>query len=162
MLPIVKLQDVVDAMAGAMDGHSYYLKKRTVEIILVSEEEMEAAEEDEPLSEYPAWQQDSILVAREIMQSPDEYVALPDQFDVHEYKIMQDFCNEIEDRSVGKRLNGLIKGSGAFRRFKNAVREFGLDDEWSEFRQREFEHIAVRWLEENGIAYTTQEDTSNE
>jgi hypothetical protein len=98
----VKLNDVIEALEAAGDEHTHYLDKRTGEIVMVTNEEMEAAEDDEPLSdaaeedelisEYPDWQRESILKAREILSSDKSFIALPDQFDIHEYKIMEDFC----------------------------------------------------------------------
>src|SRR5436853_7729079 len=96
----VKLDGVVEALESAGDGHSHYLDKRTGEIVLITKEEMEAAEEDELISEYPEWQRESILKAREILKS-ENFDGLPDQFDINEYKIMEDFCLEIQNRRVG-------------------------------------------------------------
>ena len=62
---------------------------------------MEAAEEDELISEYPEWQRESILKARETVKSED-FVALPDQFEINEYKIMEDFCLQYQDRNIQK------------------------------------------------------------
>jgi hypothetical protein len=89
MPPGVKLDDVIEALEAAGEDHTHYLDKRTGEIVLITNEEMEAAEEDELISEYPEWQRESILKAREILTSED-FVALPDQFDIHDYKIMED------------------------------------------------------------------------
>lgn len=47
-----------------------------------------------------------------------------------------------------------IHGRGAFRRFKQVVDDLGLREEWSRFRDRTFEEIAVGFLEVNGIPYT--------
>jgi hypothetical protein len=107
----VKLDDVIDALEEAAEECAHYLDKRTSEIVMVTNEEMEAAEEDELISEYPEWQREAILKAREILTS-DQFVPLPDQFDIHEYKIMEDFCMVFEDRRVGENLRRLIKGSG--------------------------------------------------
>jgi len=156
MPPRVKLDDVIEALEAAGDEHTHYLDKRTGEIVLITNEEMEAAEEDELISEYPDWQRESILKAREILTSED-FVALPDQFDIHEYKIMEDFCLEIQNRSVGETLLGLIKGSGAFRRFKNAIHSMGVEKDWYQFRRTEFEKLAIEWLEQEGLAYAREE-----
>src|SRR5207245_8543407 len=108
----VKLNAVIEALESAGDEHSFYLDKRTSEIVLITDEDMNAAEEDDLISEYPDWQRESILKAREILKSED-FVALPDRFDIHEYKIMEDFCLEFRDRNVGEHLLRLLKGSGA-------------------------------------------------
>ncbi|MCM3870926.1 MAG: UPF0158 family protein [Pyrinomonadaceae bacterium] len=149
----VKLNDVIEALEMAGDEHTHYLDKRTGEIVMITNEEMEAAEEDELISEYPDWQRESILKARELIDSDESFIALPDKFDIHEYKIMEDFCLAFEDRRVGEDLHRLIKGSGAFRRFKDAINSKGVEESWYQFRQTEFERIAMEWLEEEGIPY---------
>jgi hypothetical protein len=149
----VKLNDVIEALEAAGEEHTHYLDRRTGEIVMITDEEMEAAEEDELISEYPDWQREAILKAREILKS-DQFVGLPDQFDIHEYKIMEDFCLVFKDRRVGEDLRRLIKGSGAFRRFKNAIYSMGADKAWYEFRRAEIEKIAIQWLEEQQIPYS--------
>ena len=73
---------------------------------------------------------------------------------------MEDFCLAFKDRRVGEELYSLIKGSGAFRRFKNAIYSKGIEKAWFQFRQTEFERIAIEWLEEEEIPYT-RDDTTN-
>lgn len=150
----VRLNDVVEALDSAMEEQVHYLDKRTGEIVLLTSEELQAAEHDELISEYPDWLQESILRAREVFRNPEEFVQLPDQSDIHEYQIMEEFCLAVEDRRVGPELLRLIKGSGAFRRFRNAIHEMGIGELWYEFRRSELEKIAIAWLEDNEIAYS--------
>lgn len=142
MSPAVKLNDVIEALEAAGEEFAHYLERTTGEIVMITNDEMEAAEEDELISEYPDWQRETILKAREILKS-ENFVALPDQFDIHEYQIMEDFCLEFEDRRVGEDLRRLIKGSGAFRRFKNAIYSMGADQAWHQFRRAAIEKIAT-------------------
>lgn len=150
----VKLNEVVDAIESATEEHVYYVDKRTGEIILLTSEEIEAAEDDELLSEYPDWQRESILKAREVLSSSEGFSQLPDQFDVHEYKIMENFCLAFEDRQVGQDLLRRIKGTGAFKRFKSAIYSMGIENAWYEFKRTELEKIAIDWLEEQKIPYS--------
>jgi uncharacterized protein UPF0158 len=156
MSPPVKLNDIVEALEAAGEEHTHYLDKRTGEIIMITSEEMEAAEEDELISEYPDWQREAILKAREILKS-ENFIALPDQFDIHEYKIMEDFCLEFENRQVGEHLLRLIKGRGAFGRFKDGIYSLGVDKDWYRFRRMEIEKLAIQWLEEKEIAYSRED-----
>jgi hypothetical protein len=157
----VKLNDVIEALELTGAELSYYLNRITGEIVMVTNEEMEAAEEDELISEYPDWQRETILKAREILNS-ENFVELPGQFDIHEYKIMEDFCLQFEDRRVGEDLRRLIKGSGAFRRFKDGIYSMGADKAWYQFRQSEIEKIAIQWLEEQQIPYIREDSTEGE
>src|ERR1700686_1943918 len=63
----VKLNEVVEALESATEEHTYYLDKRTGEIILLTSEDLEAAEEDDLISEYLDWKRESILNAREVL-----------------------------------------------------------------------------------------------
>ena len=154
-MPIsIRLNDVVEALDNATEEHSYYLDKRTGEIILLTSEELKAAEDDELISEYPDWQRESILKAREVLSDSEHLSQVPDQFDIHEYQIMEYFCRGFEDKQIGQELLRLIKGSGAFRRFKNAINEMDVDKAWYQFKQRALEKIAIEWLEENEIPYS--------
>ena len=149
----VKLKDVVGALDEGGDELAHYMDKRTGEIFMITDEEMSAAEEDEPLADYPEWQQESLLKAREILES-DEFAQLPSQFDIHEYSIMERFAHECEDRRAGQELLRSIKGQGAFRRFKDTLFDLNIQDAWYDFRQQKFEQIAIEWLEEEKIPYT--------
>jgi hypothetical protein len=60
----VKLNEVVEALESVTEEHAHYLDKRTGEIIFLTSEELQAAEEDDLISEYPDWQRESILKAR--------------------------------------------------------------------------------------------------
>jgi hypothetical protein len=47
-----------------------------------------------------------------------------------------------------------IRGRGAFRRFKDCILKYEIEEEWYRFRQEELEKIAIEWLEVNHIPYT--------
>jgi Uncharacterised protein family (UPF0158) len=149
----VKLSEIVEALDGANESLTWYLDKRTGEVILINKEEMSAVEEDEPLSDYSEWEQEQILKAREIFESEEHFLALPDQFEIHEYQIMDDFCRSMGG-PVGDRLLALIRGSGAFGRFKNAIHSMGIQNDWYDFKRARLEEMAIEWLEDHEIPYT--------
>src|SRR5690349_21433481 len=130
----VKLKDVVDALDEGGDELSHYLDKRSGEIFLITDEETSAAEEDKPLSDYPEWQQENVIKAREILES-DQFIELPGQFEINEYSIMERFAREYEDRRTSAELLRSIKGPGAFRRFKDTIFDLNIQDAWYEFRR---------------------------
>jgi hypothetical protein len=53
-------------------------------------------------------------------------------------------------------LYGLIKGSGAFRRFKDAVHHYGLADDWYKYRDNTLRQIAIDWCQENNVEFSEQ------
>ncbi len=89
----VKLFDIVDALEMVGPGQTSYLNRVTGETVCLSDDEVEAAEAgDEVESEQlPDWERELREQAQAILASED-WVALPDSFDIHEYSIMQDFA----------------------------------------------------------------------
>ncbi len=152
MKTIVSIKNVVDEMDILSDEHSAFLNRHTGELVTLSGEELSAAEEDDDILDYPAWQREMILKAREVISS-DDYLPLPSKFDIREYHIMEEFCLSIADDKIRGALLDKIKGQGAFRRFKDAVHMNEMEDEWYRFRQDELEKIAMDWLEANQIPY---------
>src|SRR5207302_995496 len=140
---------------------SAYLNKRTGQLIILTMEELSAAEEDEDPDDYPEWQRESILKAKEIMDSPD-WIELPTKEDIDDYAIMEEFCYSIADAELSDRLLRTIRGSGAFSRFRGALEALDMRQEWYDFRAAELEKIAVEWLEVNQIAYTREAESSTD
>jgi hypothetical protein len=153
MKAIVSIKDVVNEMDGPIDEHSAFLNRHTGELVTLSSEELSTVEEDGNIDEYPEWQQDIIIKAKEVINS-DDYLPLPSKFDIHEYHIIEAFCCSVVDDKIRGDLLDKIRGRGAFSRFKKSIHMNGLEEEWYRFRQEELEKIAIDWLEVNQISYT--------
>jgi hypothetical protein len=149
----VNLSDIIDGMESQSDENSSYLDKETGEVVLVSEYDMQTAEDDEPLEEYPEWEQEQIAVAREIIDETGRYLELPTKFDINEYEIMERFCLSLEDPRMRELLSAKIKGSGAFRRFKDALYQNGIEHDWFTYRNKAYREIAIEWCQENDIEF---------
>ncbi len=148
----VKLSDIIDAIEIMTDESSSYLNMKTGEVVMITDEEMGAAEEDEPLEEYPEWQRESIETAKKVLETED-YISLPDKFDVHEYSIMERFCLSIDDEKIRNIMYSSIKGSGAFRRFKDNIHEYDIADEWYKYKSEALKQMAIDWCKENNVEY---------
>jgi hypothetical protein len=149
----VKLDDITAGLESQSSESSSFLDKRTGEIALVNDYEMQVAEDNEPIDDLPEWEQDLVRSAREILADTDNYIQLPSQFDIDEYSIMEDFCYSLDDPKLRDTLLDLITGSGAFRRFKDAAHEHNIADKWYDFRNSEFRQIAIDWCKENDIQF---------
>ena len=155
MAPTVSLQAVIDQMDILSDQMHPYLNKRTGELVTISDEEISVAERGDDIDAYPEWEQDLIRQAQEVLDS-DDYLPLPSKFDIHEYAIMERFCYSVDDEALSDELLDLIRGSGAFGRFKNAIHRHGIADDWYRYRQAALEEIAIEWLQDNDIPYTRE------
>ena len=149
----VSLREIIDHLSFTLDEYLTYLNKETGVIVTVSKEELADAEQGDDVQELPDWQREALEEASAILAS-DDYIALPGKFDIHEYAIIQDFCHSIADDELQSLLLDKIHGAGAFRRFKDAIHQFGIAEDWYRFRDRALKEIAIDWLETNHIAYT--------
>ncbi|MCI5143008.1 MAG: hypothetical protein D3909_15010, partial [Candidatus Electrothrix sp. ATG1] len=88
----VKIATIADELQMQFDESSAYFNTEDGEIYVVSTEELSAAEEGEPpIEDFPEWQQEAVKIAQQII-SGDQYIALPTKYDVHQYAIMEEFC----------------------------------------------------------------------
>jgi hypothetical protein len=153
MNPPVKLREIIEAIDFQSDEMAAYLNTRTGQIITISDEEVRAAEEGDPLDDYPDWQQDNIRIARDFLDNEDDYLALPTKYDLNEYQIMEKFVFALKDTRTSELLYTSIKGKGAFRRFKDKLQRLQLDDEWYAYRDAALRQVAIDWCESNQVQF---------
>jgi hypothetical protein len=150
---ISKIRTAVRAYKGLDKLPHRFLNLSTGEVVSITDEELRAAEEEQPLEDFPEWQHDAIRIAGEILTT-EHYLPLPDRFEIHEYQIMERFCLSIEDADIRGDLCDAIRGRGAFRRFKDRVHAYGIAEEWYQYRDAALREIARAWCEAHGIPYT--------
>lgn len=149
----VKLSDIIDGLESQSDETSSFLDKKTGEVILMTDYAMRAAEENEPIEEVPDWERELVTIAREIIAGTGQYLQLPTKYDLDEYSIMESFCTSLENQKIGDILYDLISGSGAFRRFKDAVYKYGVENEWYAYRDNAIKDIAIEWCRQHDIEF---------
>ena len=150
-MPIpVPLRDVIEAMDLMADEWRAYINRKTGEIVDFGDEEAMYAEEIEP--DAPDWMAERLPKIREVLSSED-YVELPGQFDFHEYAVMEQFCLSVNDPDVRERLLSSIRGRGAFRRFKEAIIDLGVREQWFSYRDGALRDLAVDFLDAESIPY---------
>ena len=163
----VSLRDLVDELQMLPNEGTAYLNKVTGKIITVTDDAVETvvamdSEFDEVIEEG-----DDVIVeevsdlqteyyeeVKKVLSSDPDYLKLPSRFDIHEYEIMERFCLSVPDGKVSDVLLRKIRGSGAFRRFKDTIYQYGIEEDWFRFRDEAYKEIAVSWLGSNGFAYT--------
>jgi len=152
-MPIpVKLSEIVDEMSMSGDEISTFLNRVTGEIVTVTGEESRAAEDPEDWVLLPAWQQEVMPKVKEALES-DDYVKLPGQYEIHEWSIMEQFADSLDDEGASDELLTALRGRGAFRYFKDTVHRLGIQEDWYRFRDEAFKEIARHWLRANDIPF---------
>lgn len=160
MTTLVSLDELIDALEEQSESQLAFLDRETGEALLISEESLSLGEaETDELDSLQDWEREEAELARNI-QGSDRYLALPSQFEVNEWNIMDDFCHQVEQKDTRERLLGSIHGSHAFRRFKDRLTDFGLWEEWHRFRRQAFGEIMREWCEENGVTLAVPQKQS--
>ncbi len=133
----VQIKNIVDCLEMANDDREQFLNIETGGIVSLSNGF--SAEVDE-------------VLAGEIENS-DHYVRLPNQYDIHEWQIMESFSLEIPLKSIREQLLDSLHGQKAFRRFKETLNRLGIAEDYYDYRTRAFCTIAEDWCKENKIPY---------
>lgn len=162
MSPRVKLSSIIDSISLQTHNTLCYLDRERGELFLVSKDQSlaaeRAAEKGDELEDYPEWQNEQVELAREILADDKEekYIAIPGKFVSHEYSTMENFCLSLEDKEISVPLFRAIIGRGAFRRFSDCVRRYGIANDWYRYRYHALKKIVIDWCEVNDIEYEDQ------
>jgi len=138
----VNLNAVSEELETVGDMTAAYINCKTGELITLTSDDADAGLLDE----------ESLAEAREI-QADEAWIELPDQYEINEYAMMENFCMALEDQRSQAELLRAIKGKGAFRRFKDLVAELGVRDEWFAFKSCGLKEVARDFLELHEIPF---------
>lgn len=130
-----------------------FLNLKTGEIISITSDDLRAAEDEEPYDHLPDWQQENRNVAIDVCENFEKYKELPTKYEVNEYEIMEDFCLTLNNQRKRDNLLNAIKGKGAFRRFKDKIIDFDIEEQWYSFRDERLKEIAIEWCQDNNVNY---------
>lgn len=144
-MPTVLLRQIAEEMQMQSDLASAYLNVTSGEVVLVSEESFIAAERGDDTDPVSGESLDEVRA----IAAGEGYLQLPSQFEINEYDMMERFARSLEDQSISNRLHSVLKQRRPFRRFKDAVLDLDIANNWYEFRNREYERIAAEWCDEN-------------
>lgn len=169
MAVVVSLRDLVDELQTLSHESHVYLKKSTGKAISISDDEFEMVRSMEELDEIEEEGGASEIIndalgisdieteflqdIKNVLALNDDYLELPSQFDIHEYEIMERFCLSVSDKKISDVLLEKIHGSGAFRRFKDTIYRYKIEEDWFKFKDEAYKEIAIAWLESRDIAY---------
>ena len=135
---VMKMSALMEAIEMASDLGTYYYDFDKQECIYLSEDSWDWDEEDKEIAEL-------------IEMEWDRFIRLPGKYEIHEYRIMEDFIDELNDQKLQMELYRAIQGRGAFRRFKDKIRYSGIEQQWYDYQNNAYREFALRWCKENNI-----------
>jgi hypothetical protein len=106
-----------------------------------------------PFDHLSEWEQENRMIAIDVVENFENYKELPTKNEVNEYEIIEDFCLTVIDPRKQESLLRVIKGKGAFRRFKDKIIDFEIEDQWYSYRDEHLKQIAIELCQENNINF---------
>ena len=117
----VKLQDVIEAIDFAGMEAEYYYDTKTEEILLIFDGMVNGETNPELIEDI----REGFI---------EDYIPLPNQYDIDEYRIMEAFIYQLPSGENQDILDREIRGRGAFRRFKDKLYDLRLEQQWYKYR----------------------------
>ena len=134
----VKLEDIIEAMEFANMETEYYYDTHNEKVLMLFDGMVDG--EDNP------------ELFEDIKEGfVEDYIPLPGQYDINEYRIMEEFIYELPAGKNQDVLARTIQGRGAFRRFKDKLYDLNLEKQWYQYREEAYEKIARQWSERHKI-----------
>ena len=138
----IPLKQVIQAIEEASEVFTSFWDTKTGKTVYLADPLMVGmTEEDKAL-------------AAAIEDMPDRFLRFPTKYEIHQYRIMEDFVDQLSPGKAQEELVHAIRGKGAFRRFKQSVRYHGLEQRWYDYLAEAYRELAIRWCEEEGLEYT--------
>jgi hypothetical protein len=128
-----------------------YLDVQTGEILELTEELRNLLDDDD-LEDCSDWEREVVEQVRTLREE-DRLLDLPSRFELNDYDIMSRFAYSWEPQAQSDQLLRAIAGKGAFRNFRAAIQQLGIEDTWYRFRERALADFAIDFLNGNGVPY---------
>lgn len=142
----VELNDVIEAIEFEGELLTHFYNKKTGVIMYVEDSSTATykAEDIERINDFEEWEQELIKSLYDLKENPNNYIQLPDQNQLDEYKMMVEFCKTIDDIEIKNNL----------RELKEEIERKGHLSDWYDYREELEYNIAKNWCEKNNIEYT--------
>ena len=162
----INFDEIQKAMEDTVrDAFDYFLDKETGEIIILSEDIIDKAQEilaesyDDDIGDFeevevekvpviPEWMEDEIELALDIfIYEKDRYARIPERNPQYGYNTMKVFAGTLGDETLKETLLELLDGKNAFRRFKDALEPFPKERKlWYGFNAKTAREEIEAWL----------------
>ena len=153
----VEIQKIVDELQMRFIDITVYYNKITGEILNVQDDDFRIVEEDNfenSIENYPEWQREHLKEVYDLLYNDiDNYIALPNNFDIKDSDIMKEFIETISDSNKKYQLGNCMWQKGMYRKFKDKLIYIGLEKEYYKFYDEKLKEIAIEWCKENNLEY---------
>ena len=150
----VSLREFIDAMKEQSEMIANYIHLKTGDLEFINEldEDLVMGLESGFHTDLDENDKACIEVVKKV-KSDEDFISLPSQFEINDYRIMEDFIESLNDESKQEELYRAIRGRGAFRRFKDRIIDLEVREAWFAFEDKAYKKKAIEFLESHDIPY---------
>ena len=138
----IPLKQVIQAIEEASEVFTSFWDTKTGKTVYLADPLMMDMTEDDK------------ALAAAIEDMPERFLRFPTKYEILQYRIMEDFIDQLSPGKAQEELAHVIRGKGAFRRFKQSVRFHGLEQHWYDYLAEAYRELAIRWCEKESLEYT--------
>ena len=148
----VDLNDVIECIEFEGELLQHYYNKNTGVIIYIEDSSTATykANDIHNLDNFEEWEKELILSLNDFKENPQDYIQLPSHEDINEHGMMIEFCNNIEDTEVKKKI---LNNKDSFRDLRQSIENEGLINNWYDYREDAEKNLAIKWCKDNNIEY---------
>lgn len=83
----------------------------------------------------------------------ERYYYLPNSYVFHDSELIEEYIDEIKNENIQEELEDAFYGKGKYRRFKETLRKFRIENDYYNFREEYLKNMAIEWCQKNNIEY---------
>ena len=83
----------------------------------------------------------------------ERYYYLPSSYVFHDSELIEEYIDEIKNENIQEELEDAFYGKGKYRRFKETLRKFRIENDYYNFREEYLKNMAIEWCQKNNIEY---------
>ena len=136
----VKLQELVDMFDSISDFEHIVYDKQENDFIFIDSNIMSMAEYEE-------------IIDKIDRDEEGRYYYLPSTYEFHDSEVIEEYIGNIKNEYIQEELEESFYGRGKYRRFKDSLRKYRIEDDYYNFREKYLKDIAIEWCKENNIEY---------
>lgn len=153
----VNIQKIVDELQMRFIDTTVYYNKVTGETLNVQDDDFRIVEDDDfenNIRDYPEWQREYLKEVYDLLYNDvDNYIALPNNFEIKDSDIMEEFIETVSNNNKRIQLENCMWQKGMYRKIKDKLIEIGLEDEYYKFYDEKLKEISIEWCKENNLEY---------
>ena len=81
------------------------------------------------------------------------YYFLPSRYGFHDSEIIDEYIYNVDNDNIRNELDYSFYGRGKYRRFKETLRSFGIEEDYYKFRYNYLKNCAIEWCNKNSLEY---------